>query len=417
MEAVTRPRWRVTDEQLREAEEGLRRVLLAKRFRSSWIAEHLPEIMAQARTDFAARLAVERVEDTVNLLVVIAYRRALKLVSAEIAEPHVESIEIASELADEKTPTPEEEVLELDRHRRLLGAMSYLPDREKKLLAFVYFEEMELQEAGRRLGWAKASATRHHQAALEKLRALVGDRNLLGLELGVPAYVAAGHRSAIRSGLMWVEGAAESVRDAALVGSGRVRPFVESGNAVAASGAGRTTAGVCAVAVGCIAAATGVVGPGIGVLGGGDHDHARRPSMHATEVAEPVGESASLTASPVSPVVPEAPPKARTSAGGGEVNPARGAAEGQRQDKGGGGSAGTGSSPPMATTQQTINEFGVEHGEGKSSSGESSSASSGGSEDTAPARAATPSGSGSSSGASGSQRSSGRSEANSEFGM
>lgn len=175
------PRKQVTHRQLHQAEEGLIRLLHAKHFPPRWIKESVPEIMSQARTDFAARLAVEHVEDAVNLLVVIAYRRAIKFVRAERTRPRETSIENFFHLADESTPTPEQEVLAQDRQETLVKAMRHLPQRERKLLALIYFKDMQIGEAGRHLGWAKASATRHHQAALERLRELVGDRELLDM--------------------------------------------------------------------------------------------------------------------------------------------------------------------------------------------------------------------------------------------
>ncbi|HXR59981.1 MAG TPA: hypothetical protein VN732_01515 [Solirubrobacterales bacterium] len=53
-------------------------LLHAKRFPREWIERHVPDVMAQARSDFAVRLAAGKEDDTVNLLVVIAYRRAVK---------------------------------------------------------------------------------------------------------------------------------------------------------------------------------------------------------------------------------------------------------------------------------------------------------------------------------------------------
>lgn len=170
----------VTDHQLHQAEEGLIRLLHAKHFPPRWIRESVPEIMSQARADFAARLAVEQVEDAVSLLVVIAYRRAIKFVRAERTKPRETSIENFFHLADESTPTPEQELLAQDRQKTLTEAMRHLPERERKLLGLIYFKNMQIGEAGRHLGWAKASATRHHQAALKRLRELVGDHELLG---------------------------------------------------------------------------------------------------------------------------------------------------------------------------------------------------------------------------------------------
>lgn len=404
MEAVTRPRWRVTDEQLREAEAGLRRLLRAKGFRRDWIEAHAQEVMSQARTDFAARLAAERVEDTVSLLVVIAYRRALKILNAERRAPKVISIDTVFHLADEKTSTPEELALADDRRRRLVKAMAVLPEREKRLLAFVYFHGMELQEAGRRLGWAKASATRHHQAALEKLKALVGERNLLSWEIGIPAYVVAGHPSRLRAGLTWMEGAAESLRDAAVLGSGRLRSLAETGNAVATGGGGRATAGVCAVAVGsCIAAATGALGPGIVGLQGDGHPQRQAPTRRAAETAK---SAPNPPQSSVSPADTSDTSSASGSSDDGKTIPSGSGAGNDRRAKAEK-TARSGAKSETASTQQTINEFGVERGEVGSEPVTESA------EEAAPAKSAAPA----SSASPRSKDSSAGSEVNSEFGM
>ena len=147
----------VTDQQLHEAEEGLVRLLHAKRFPREWIERHVPEAMAQARTDFAVRLAAGREDETVNLLVVIGYRRALKLLSSQTSRPATTSLETIFHLADESTPTPEEEAIEHDREERVAKAMSHLPERERMLMALVYFEGMSIRAAGRRLGGPRAA--------------------------------------------------------------------------------------------------------------------------------------------------------------------------------------------------------------------------------------------------------------------
>lgn len=366
MEAATKQK-QITDRQLREAEEGLIRLLHAKHFPREWIRESVPEIMSQARTDFAARLAVEHVEDAVNLLVVIAYRRAIKVVRSERARPRETSIENFFHLADESTPTPEQETLDHDRQETLVKAMRELPERDRKLLALIYFKDMEIGVAGRRLGWSKASATRHHQSALERLRELVGDRELLGIEIAIPAFVVAHDHAAPRAALMWIEGSAETLRDAVALGGGRIGPLAETGNAAAMSGAGRTAAGVCGAAVVvCLAsAATGVVGPGIGVL---DAKEAPRPAQ-AHEAQE------TSTASP---------PRERPAVAADAPTPAGSGGSGRRHRE----SVARGSSPspaprpvsrarrrpatadpPVTTSRTSVNEFGVDSGELEEPSG------------------------------------------------
>jgi RNA polymerase sigma factor (sigma-70 family) len=182
--------------------------------------------MAQARTDFAARLATGRVDDTVSLLVVIAYRRALKVLRSERTRPPTTSIETMFHLPDEETPTPEQETIDRDRQERVVKAMGHLPERERKLMALVYFENMSIRAAGRQLGWGKSVANRHHQAALERLKAML-DRSLLSPEIAIPAFVANRHQSLPRAARLWIEGAAETIRDAALLGGGRIGPLAD----------------------------------------------------------------------------------------------------------------------------------------------------------------------------------------------
>jgi len=355
MEAATKKK-QVTDRQLREAEEGLIRLLHAKNFPREWIRDSVPEIMSQARTDFAARLAVEHVEDAVSLLVVIAYRRAIKFVRSERARPRETSIENFFHLADESRPTPEQETLDHDRQETLVKVMGELPEKDRKLLALIYFNDMEIGAAGRRLGWSKASATRHHRAALEQLRELVGDRELLGIEIAIPAFVVSRDHAAPRAALTWIEGAVESVREAMVLGSSRFGPLAETGNAAAMSGAGRTAAGVCGAAVvACLAgAASGVVGPGIDVL---DAKEAS-PPRHADQAASTASplpelpslgsegrattESERLTRQHHESRQPKGPPALRSVP---EPRGRPGAAE-----------------PPAASAKQTVNEFGLESG-------------------------------------------------------
>jgi RNA polymerase sigma factor (sigma-70 family) len=356
MEAATKER--VTTRQLKEAERGLIRLLHAKRFPREWIERHAPDVMAQARLDFAARLAAGREDDTINLLVVIAYRRAMKVLTVERARPANTSIDGVFHLADESTPSPEDEAIDQDRQERVVKAMAVLPDRDRKLLALVYFEGMSVREAGRRLGWGKSSADRHHQAALDRLKALL-DRSLLSPEIAIPAYIATRSASPPNAVLIWFEGAAETTRNGLLAISGRLSPVGEAGSAAAVSGAGRTAAGVCGAAVvACLTgAATGVVGPGIGGLA--THDH----NAHVRQAAEPSRHEA--VARPITPPEPTLDPAAP-----GEPLGGSGPAAHQSRTRHGAMSPAASkplghakipeSRPAPAAAQPTVDEFGIE---------------------------------------------------------
>jgi RNA polymerase sigma factor (sigma-70 family) len=238
-----------TEEQLREAEEGLIRLLFAKGFTREWVERHVQEAMAQAQTELAARIAAGREDETVGLLVVIAYRRALKALSAERARPRSVPVEEVFDIADEYARTPEQIVMDGDRQARLLRAMHYLPDREKELLGLVYYGELDVKEAGRRLGWSSSSAERHHKEALAKLRVLVGERSLLGADVAAPALIAS-HYSLPMPGLHhWLEAAGDRVCHLAGWALQHSHSITEGGSAVGMSGPGRTSVGLCGLAV------------------------------------------------------------------------------------------------------------------------------------------------------------------------
>lgn len=167
----------ISNQQIRKAEDGVARLLYKKRFPREWIERHLPDVMAHAHADFAMRLAAGQEDDTVNLLVVIGYRRAIKVLRSQLSRPPITSIETLFNLADESTPTPEEEAIQHDRQDRVKKAMSHLPQQERELLALHFYEDLSIREAGRHVGWGKSAANRHYHAAEAKLRALFdGDR-------------------------------------------------------------------------------------------------------------------------------------------------------------------------------------------------------------------------------------------------
>ncbi|HYJ21548.1 MAG TPA: sigma-70 family RNA polymerase sigma factor [Solirubrobacterales bacterium] len=149
--------------------------MLAKDFRP-WIAQHAGDLLSQATIEYAEWLKDNRpASNPVGWLLNCAYWRALNLCDAERRKPYTSSLDTIFHLADKSTPTPEQQVLDADLRERLLQALSHLPDKERKLFISVYYEDASIREAGRRVGWQKSAADRHHTAALEKMRALVGD--------------------------------------------------------------------------------------------------------------------------------------------------------------------------------------------------------------------------------------------------
>lgn len=248
--------------------------MLGKKFSAVWIAENAKDLLAQANIEYAEWLEDNPpARNPVGWLLTCAYRRALNLLDTQSRKPRPAPLESVFHLADESTPTPEQQALDRDRQGRLQEALRFLPEKECKLLALVYFEDLSIREAGRKLGWQKSAADRHHSAALEKLKALVGDRTLLSpATLGLAAWtVAKGEGS--RPWAAPLEAGLELAREGFAVGveaisisahrageaARRLAPFSEPGNAAAAGGAGRV-AGQCGVAAGI--AVCGLLGAG-----------------------------------------------------------------------------------------------------------------------------------------------------------
>jgi DNA-directed RNA polymerase specialized sigma24 family protein len=49
-------------------------------------------------------------------------------------------------------------------------ALRILPPTERRLIELMYVGGLSCRAAGRRVGWGKSAADRHHQAALSRLR-------------------------------------------------------------------------------------------------------------------------------------------------------------------------------------------------------------------------------------------------------
>ena len=268
----------VTSAQFREAERGLQ-PMLAKKFSAAWIAKNGRDLLGHVNVEYAEWLENNPpARNPVGWLLNGVYWRALNLLDSERRKPRETSLEAVFHVADESTLDPEQEALSSDRQRRLHEALSHLPDKECELLSLVYYEDMSIREAGRKLGWRKSAADRHHKAAMEKLLALVGDRKFLSPAILGPAAWAvlnAQARGALRATWNVALGPAregfaicsEEAESGARVLAGLVRklsPLTETGNAAASSGGARVL-GYCGVAAGAVVCGllgSGATGPG-----------------------------------------------------------------------------------------------------------------------------------------------------------
>ena len=351
---------------MREAERGLK-IMLGAKFPKVWIAEHSREVLGQAHVEYQQWLKTNPpARNPVGWLCTCAYRRAQNLRDSERRRPSFAPLDTVFHLADESTPTPEQEAIERDRQERLRGALSHLPEKEVKLLALVYFEDNSIREAGRKLGWQKSAADRHHNTAMEKLRALVGDdRSLFSpATLGLAAYVACRGGRASRL----LDAALAPFRGLTAIGAeltsatGRrvaelaraLSPFSDAGTAAANSGVGRA-AGVCGagiVTLVCVGAAS-VVAPG---LTSAPRSHRPANSRQVKGPARPPATAppAVTTTELPAPALPTPGPVEQA-----QPSKVKAAKHPQAEKQ-----HARAARAPKATARQTANEFGVESGSG-----------------------------------------------------
>jgi DNA-directed RNA polymerase specialized sigma24 family protein len=98
-----------------------------------------------------------------------AWWRTANLLDQEKRRPRAASIDAFFGLASD-APTPEDEMLAVLDSETVKVALRLLPPTERTLIELIYVEGMSCRAAGRRVGWGKSAADRHHQAALSLLR-------------------------------------------------------------------------------------------------------------------------------------------------------------------------------------------------------------------------------------------------------
>ncbi len=297
--------------EMKDAELGFRRLLRARRFSRTFRERHVADLLAQARLEYARHIARgERIDNPTGWIIHCAWRRTQNLLERESRSPAPVPLRRKHDLS-QATPTPEEEVLETDRHRRLRVAIERLAVEERQVLALTYFEGMSVREASRTLKWDKCKGDRRHRAALEHLREAIGVDHIDEFEIDIGICAWASLEVAHRSGLL--TSVAEPVGRVVLAGLGRAQEIARrllTGGAAdpglgVAAGTATRTAGACgAVVLACLA--SGVVGPGLGgvdVVGHrpaqpaivDDHGSERAHPQQVGPLAEPVQRISSST--------------------------------------------------------------------------------------------------------------------------
>jgi len=100
---------------------------------------------------------------------VAAAERLSKVVS-DLTMAYVLTSDRVGERADPSIPNPSDVAEAHEGIALIRERLANLPEKERELIRLMYFEDLPMQEAGRRLGMSKGWASRLHARALAKLR-------------------------------------------------------------------------------------------------------------------------------------------------------------------------------------------------------------------------------------------------------
>jgi RNA polymerase sigma factor for flagellar operon FliA len=97
---------------------------------------------------------------------------ALSGLLSSVAAIHITSLEAEREPADERAKAPDQAVEDAEGGERVRAALAALPAKERRLLELYYFGDLNLEDAGKKMGLSKSWASRLHARAVEHLRQL-----------------------------------------------------------------------------------------------------------------------------------------------------------------------------------------------------------------------------------------------------
>lgn len=134
------------------------------RFRAEERANEYMEATAAREAAAKAASPAEATADKAEVLQSIAD------ILGGVATVHITSMEAAADVADPKSKAADEQLLDAEDRRRLRSALAELPEKERQLLDLYYFADMNLEDAGKKLGLSKSWACRLHSRAVNLLR-------------------------------------------------------------------------------------------------------------------------------------------------------------------------------------------------------------------------------------------------------
>lgn len=198
--------------QFDSARLGFLQMLRKRHMTPRFIDRHAEDLFAQACFEYSRQCAEGKViHDPPAWIINCGWNRTRNLMDSNDRRPDRHLAEAPDEY-ESPDASPEEELLEEDRRRKIHDAIGRLPEYQRRLLALSYFEDESVREAARRLGWTASKAQRAHETAQRRLSKLLGVQTSDELEIvGLAAFlsVAAGREGR----RLRIGGAAEGALD------------------------------------------------------------------------------------------------------------------------------------------------------------------------------------------------------------
>ena len=102
-----------------------------------------------------------------------SYAEVKNLAAGIVASYFLSSEKSASETRLQSPEAPLDNLLRQEQQKEIRQALKNLPEKNRKVLEAYYFEELTLEEIGKRLGLSKSWVSRMHAKGLEMLRPAV----------------------------------------------------------------------------------------------------------------------------------------------------------------------------------------------------------------------------------------------------
>jgi RNA polymerase sigma factor for flagellar operon FliA len=100
----------------------------------------------------------------------------IKGIAASVVTSYFLSLEnLAQEPAAGDNEAPIDKMVRLEQQSKIRAALATLPEKNRRVLEAYYFEDMTLDDIGKRLGLSKSWVSRMHAKGLELLRPIVGE--------------------------------------------------------------------------------------------------------------------------------------------------------------------------------------------------------------------------------------------------